>query len=807
MIAAKTQSEETVPAQAPYPGEKFSASDWCFLLEIRPQTFRERCSQIFVEEMVAGRKMQLYPFDLLPADYRQKLNDLRSEHVAKSFSELLGMMRAETRGWKPSKSISEYTPGSQDRAKFRQDVMRCFYEARSMGSTVDEAVQAAQERAQSLGRKAPSRRALLYWNANAAPLGGGRARVEAFCDKREVPHLAARGDWPEEFLAALRCKSASHGVEEMRAAFRHFEIAWMKGEDVPGLGRAESPSEPFPLKWTRGIARQMPSKAARVTGARGKFHAKTSGLLPALPIGSADLPLRSRIVFDDKRLDLVALRDDNGKPCTVMLYLAMDESTRQILGYLLREDDAVRQTDVEALTAFLLKTAGFAGDLAGYPTTLKFERGTVAISESRQLLLESMFPGQIIIERTKMIGGKNTAGDFSQEGSGNFFGKAKLESFMGVLDHYTKHLPGQRGNVYRNQPCSLGDVLLTPEKMRSPGYKLKGTMIEEAVLSGQLAKALHWSATGESLPVAQAAQATGVKSPLLYVWQLHCAIQAAIAYHNSERGTRKEGLGKVWVEKPEGGGEWVAESPNDKAARLERQLIQSGKTLSRISEADCVVLLHKVKRVRVTATGARVRISGEDRLYFHADSIAIHEAQQSSLGEKTFLALYNPEDPGELYLLKNTVGSVPETAREIPEGFVPQFLESLPAYFVPQADDKTALARQAQVTQRIHQRVAAEVNRVLVPFVNAASEDRRRNTELAEPLRAAVVVVRDSIKTGEIPAGDLGKALGANSQKTDGMTRVEQRRIAQEAYRQANQKGYEDALYDDEGSKVEDREF
>ena len=60
---------------------------------------------------------------------------------------------------------------------------------------------------------------------------------------------------------------------------------------------------------------------------------------------------------------------------------------RATLGYLLREAGAVRQTDVEGLTAFVLRVCGFAGKSAGYATTLKYERGTVAISAAREELL------------------------------------------------------------------------------------------------------------------------------------------------------------------------------------------------------------------------------------------------------------------------------------------------------------------------------------------------------------------------------------------------------------------------------------
>ena len=48
--------------------------------------------------------------------------------------------------------------------------------------------------------------------------------------------------------------------------------------------------------------------------------------------------------------------------------------------------------------------------------------------------------------------------------------------------------------------------------------------------------------------------------------------------------------------------------------------------------------------------------------------------------DKEFLALFNPEDPRELYLLKNCVGRLPATASSLPAGEEPHFFEALPLF-------------------------------------------------------------------------------------------------------------------------------
>ena len=115
---------------------------------------------------------------------------------------------------------------------------------------------------------------------------------------------------------------------------------------------------------------------------------------------------------------------------------------------------------------------------------------------------------------------------------------------------------------------------------------------------------------------------------------MNSALQAVIAYYNAQRGHRREGFLDLPMPKEGGGLGYVRESSNDKANRLEHELKQAGRSLSRISEADCAALLHKVRRVTVKANGARVRIGGTERLYWHEGSLAIVAAQQSSLREK-----------------------------------------------------------------------------------------------------------------------------------------------------------------------------
>jgi hypothetical protein len=782
MNALAHTTDPVAEREAALAAESLTAAQWYGLLGITQASFSKR-AKVFRQEVVdvGGGKLamrQVYAFASLPLDWQATLEARRAQHGAESCRELLDIAATATRKWTPPRPWTEYGPQARMRATHRQAMLAVWFGALNQGATKTDANRRARAEWTRVTGRAISEKQVYRVAKQIEERGGELAPLEAYVDEKECPHLKARLSVPEEFIAAVKSKVLEPGVRLWAAAVRHFEIEWLAGRAVPGLGTAHA-GEAFPYT-AQQLRKFAPSKAARETAGRGKFAAKTAGLLPALPIGRRTLGLRERIVFDDKRLDIMALDDNTGNPVTLTLYLAMDESTREILGYLLREDKGVTQTDVEALTAYVMRVCGVALGQAGYFTTLKFERGTVAISKEREQLLKLLFPG-LMISRTGMIGGHNAPGDFAQAASGNFFGKAVLESFMSTLDKYTAHIPGQRGNTYRNQPLMLGDLFTTGHSLAGARVR-KGTMIEEAVLCAQTAQALHFRETGTIAGALTAAQATGVKAPLLYTSEVNLAVQAAVAYYNAQRGHSREGFEMLNVIKPNGGLAQVRESSSDKAARLARDLEARGRGLTRISAAHATVLLHKVKRVTVTPNGAVITIGKQRLTYWHEHSLAVSEAQHSSLGEKQYLALYNPEDPRELYLLDNAVGSVPANATEIPEGYGILFLEALPLYEVPEITDAAAMGERATRVAANHARIGFEIVRGTAPFIEAQTERRAENLRLTKDLAASLRLVTptaDPRACRELPADDA--SAGVSAAVAQPATRREQRVGAESA--------------------------
>src|SRR5207302_4647313 len=230
----------------------------------------------------------------------------------------------------------------------------------------------------------------------------------AYADGKSVPHHKARllnkREIPTDFIRAFKSKCLEPGVGMVTAAYRHFDIEWKSGKNVPGFGCISDHGHcgsqfPLSIEQCRQFA---PSRAAILQASRGKFAAKTSGALPTLVTSSASLRRCERYLFDDTRINIAALDDRTGRPVELKSYWCMEESSRQIVGYLVREAGACRSSDVDALVARVLRTCGIAALGAGYHTTLKFERGTVACSPARQVYLESMFLGQVRISRTSM---------------------------------------------------------------------------------------------------------------------------------------------------------------------------------------------------------------------------------------------------------------------------------------------------------------------------------------------------------------------------------------------------------------------
>jgi hypothetical protein len=491
------------------------------------------------------------------------------------------------------------------------------------------------------------------------------------------------------------------------------------------------------------------------------------------------------------------------------------------------------QLDIEGLQAAVLRDHGFGGPEAGFATAWVKERGTVSISAARAEFLESLWPGRLVIHRTSMVGGKVAPGEWQPAAKGNFFGKGRLEAFMGALDHLTHTLRGQTGRHYSAQPATLGDTTLTLQAVinaaKRERLKSSGSLVEESILTaamnrllarieiagalsaaeedanaaahGDAIAAAHGdaigasaveaasvlysgagdavrdeaahasssaatSAPGEPLNAYQASLHTGIKPPLLHFSEFVAVLGAIFQRHNQRRDHRMQGFEKIAVPHANNGGlVWVHESPNEKAARLARIMELQGRRLSRPSDQDIALLLHKVKRVVGRSNGVVLSHGAENIRYFHEGSRACAAASSIMAAQKTFLALYNPVAPDALYLLQNPPGHLPASCAALPADFRPQLFEILPRYEAPSPVDPAAMRRRAAQVQAYNNQFMRAAAAAAEPILIERTEQREKLQDRLEPLRAVIMSAPPAASAGpaELPTSELAAALAEES--------------------------------------------
>jgi hypothetical protein len=420
-------------------------------------------------------------------------------------------------------------------------------------------------------------------------------------------------------------------------------------------------------------------------------------------------------VFDDTRINVNAIDDLTGKTVEMTCYIAMDCASRAIVGYVIRKGKMLA-SDVDALTAQVLRSAGHAHPAAGYKTTLLYENGTVACSPAKQTYLEAFLPGVIKIKRTGMDGGRNLAGDYVQAPSGHWMGKGMIESFNRTLGYFLRHLPGQRGSTWATMPAMTG----------YPGGAHKGSQAHEAeTLAAAAIEKVYIESLGvnERPSSAEACAAADIKLPLMHVSKFRQAFARAIEFYNNTREHRREGFRHLEVAKANGGLEYKPESSNMRWNYLVWQAEQKGHAPQRLSPADTVMLLHRAKNVDVTKQGVTITVDGVTRRYWHQDSLACQEAGQKTGGKKRFVAIIPPDEKNEIFILRNQ----PTGDAGYYDVDQPQFVEWLPLYEKCDANDPQAMGRALAAQKAVANRALNELAEIHRERMKDVQELRETN--------------------------------------------------------------------------------
>ncbi|MBI3985401.1 MAG: hypothetical protein HY343_00645 [Lentisphaerae bacterium] len=357
-------------------------------------------------------------------------------------------------------------------------------------------------------------------------LNGGRS-ISALVPKKNSRASKLDG----ELLVELRRRCTLPGMANASVAIKTLVQDWKRGDFIPGLGtwrnwwlahRKDFPlpaaAPDFPVS-KRTLYNYLPSPAAKEWGTKGLSAARP--LLPFISRDYGSLRPSELFIFDDVRLDVLAIDDLTRKPTEMVCYISIEGGCRLIPAFIMRPANAMLKTDVDLLVVRTLKMCGIG---RGYQTHLYFERGTLTMSDVAAEVLEKVSEGRIKVHFTSMNSGRSFVGAHRDEGKGHWMGKAVLESFMRSLHLSLMFLPGQRGNNYSNQPESLGWV--GQGQLPKPG-----TMAREA----------------ETLSDIQLAFSDRIKLNfgLCWVSEVRTALRSALKLHNTSREHQYQGFSSI----------------------------------------------------------------------------------------------------------------------------------------------------------------------------------------------------------------------------------------------------------------------
>lgn len=763
--------------------ESLTAAQWARLLGVEVRTFRKRRIADCGQTLVGTTTARAYRRADLPSDYETRIQERLTDYGLISAVDLHGAMTKRSPSWTPAKKFSEHPPATQEKALKVRDALTIYFQTLDTGASARDAERACQRRWRELFNRSCSDRTIRNWVARVNERGGiENAPNEAFCDGKSIAHPSTRllNKIPRELIEEFRSRCVKPGTEHISAAVRSLEVDWMMGRDVPGLGHAERKGEPFPYKYHQ-LRKFAPSTPARRLGSHGNARARRE-CLPYVVATTAALKRGQMYLLDDTRIDLIVLDDLTGRPIELKSYWMIDLATRRIEGWLIRESGKIRATDVTALVARVLRSCGVAPLNAGFATTVKFERGTVACSPAQQSFLEGAFPGRLIVSRTSMDGGRNFAGDYHQDRSGHWMGKGHVEALMRTLAYHFQHMPGQRGGDYRRQPAHLG----LKGRNRETGaldYN-KRSQIHEGALTAYAGRAIEYIEDGLDSRLSAHADRTIERvgerlrcTAMLTASQAMDCMREMVAYLNMRTAHRMEGFQRIDFIQPDGRPGHRMESPDERAARLE-----AAQPLERLSAADAAQLVRTTcKTVTVRPNGVTMDIAPYKGLRFwREDSRTCQEASLLATSQKQFIAAYDVEQllhspSPEIYLLRGT-------GPNWRPGDPAQFVESLPLCHAADRTDPEDMANQLAAAKRVQQRYERELVTAAAPAIAERLAAARDNTSRLRE------VVTTTIRTGPIaesnspwhrrPAGDPNHP----PQAEDSPTRADQQTGALPGY-------------------------
>lgn len=344
---------------------------------------------------------------------------------------------------------------------------------------------------------------------------------------------------PRELVNEYHREATKPGVVSDHAAYDQLCRRWKAGEEIPGLGTWQ---KWFSTRWPKlaiptvvpefpftysAMQRLAAGRALKKWGRRGMAAALKD--MPWIERDPSQLRPGELIVFDDARLDLIAIDELTKRPTEHKVYLAMEWGSRLIPAYILRPGTSLISNDVDSLVCMALKAVGIPKDR---PAHLYFEQGTLTMSDELARFLRNVSGGRFQVHFSKMNRSRPYTTAPMEEASGHWMAKAVIESFFRRLHSRLTFVPGQRGSNYMIQPATLG---WTGQDQRPK----PGTLVAEA----------------QKLLEIEMSMQHRIRLNLGIMWtsEVHTVLDQAIADHNNARGHDYAGHGMVTVRRsPQG---------------------------------------------------------------------------------------------------------------------------------------------------------------------------------------------------------------------------------------------------------------
>ena len=738
-----------LPVATPTAAEELTTSQWAELFILAGISRSEDGARRIVRDHVPagqarmvvanGGATKVISFAQLKPDWQAKLTTLLAERHARTFTGLLDVV---TPTWVPPFSVAEMGDYNTTKAMRVQEALNVYYGLLDQGQPEKFCVLKAAHKYEELSGQRAGFSTVREWVKRVKAAGGhGRAPLQAYGEFKKTPHhssrlenklkakvpfgVAAEAYDFETFKTHLAGLVMKDGMVIMSGALHELEIAWKSCVAIPGLGVRTLANAPFPFTYDQ-LRRLTPGAAKRKTAGLGKWRAQVDGAFPTVHTHAGEMPLCAEYQLDDTRCDFVVQDRITGLPITLKLYVCLEVCTRRVVAYVVREASNFCSADTAALIARTLRHSGFAARGAGYHTIIRVELGEVAMPAGRADLLEAMFPGQIKVVQTGATRGPQLPGSYSAVGKGNFWQKPHVETFNRTFGFLTRWIPGQRGSDFRHQPATLGTSGVKRKAGKTTGelaISAPGTILAEAA---QCQRVARWAAalehvTDEQLSAAEAEKSTGITGPLLYRDEALEAIDLVIAHYNTRPGPRAAtDFQDVFVPAGDGKQRRQKESPNQKWHRVFAGMDARGLAPVRLAVQDVPILLMKADQVTVTPQGV---VWGKRR-YWQPHSAAVLRAQDNHSHTFQCLALADPENPSEIFLLSNKLGE-----RRMDGSLESRAVlwETLPLAPDANRQDPASMAHEAARVRENHDNQMAGVMRASESIRDATSTRQKAN--------------------------------------------------------------------------------